>query len=67
VPYGPVNRESAQFLDEDRLSEIPTSPANLPRQFIQNWAWWADNGVAITERFEDWLLTEPEGTPDPNS
>lgn len=63
VPYGPVNVEAAALLDPDRLKEMPTAPENLASQFVQNWVWWADNGEAITERFEDWLLTERPGSP----
>ena len=45
------------------LTEMPTSPDNFSAQFIQNWAWWADNTEAVTSRFENWLLTKPEATP----
>jgi putative spermidine/putrescine transport system substrate-binding protein len=63
VPYGPVNLDSPGLLDEERLLELPTAPANMAAQFIQNWTWWAHNSEAVTTRFEDWLLTEPEATP----
>ena len=64
VPFGPVNQEASALLDPDRLREMPTAPQNFESQFIQNWAWWADNGVAVTERFEDWLLTEVPASPE---
>jgi putative spermidine/putrescine transport system substrate-binding protein len=64
VPYGPVNLDSPALLDEERLLELPTAPTNMAAQFIQNWAWWADNSEAVTTRFENWLLTEPESTPE---
>lgn len=64
VPFGPVNQNAFELLDDERLTVIPNSPENRPRQFMQNWAWWADNGDAVTERFEDWLLTEPAGSPE---
>ena len=63
VPFGPVNLDSPPLLDDERLLVLPTAPANMTAQFIQNWAWWADNSEAVTTRFEDWLLTEPEATP----
>jgi putative spermidine/putrescine transport system substrate-binding protein len=65
VPFGPVNQEAPALLDPDRLREMPTAPENFASQFIQNWAWWADNSEAITARFEDWLLTEPVASPEP--
>ncbi|HQY30600.1 MAG TPA: extracellular solute-binding protein [Thermomicrobiales bacterium] len=64
VPFGPVNLDSSALLDVERLAEMPTSPGNLAAQFVQNWAWWADNTDAVTTRFEDWLLVRPEATPD---
>ena len=56
VPYGPVNPGALSLLRPERLADLPTAPANLERQFVQNWAWWADNVEAVTLRFEDWLL-----------
>lgn len=64
VPFGPVNQESSALLDPERLKVMPTAPEHFDSQFIQNWAWWADNGEAITLRFEDWLLTEPPTSPE---
>jgi putative spermidine/putrescine transport system substrate-binding protein len=63
VPFGPVNTDSAALLDIDRLTEMPTAPQNFVSQFVQNWAWWADNVEAVTTRFENWLLEEPDATP----
>ena len=64
VPFGPVNQSAFELLDEERLTVMPNSPQNRTEQFIQNWAWWADNGEAVAQRFEDWLLTEPEASPE---
>ena len=60
VPYGPVNPGALSLLRPERLADLPTAPANLERQFVQNWAWWADNVEAVTLRFEDWLLGSEE-------
>lgn len=60
VPYGPVNPNALSLLRPDRLRELPTSPTNLGRQFVQNWLWWADNIEDVTLRFEDWLLMSEE-------
>lgn len=63
VPYGPVNPDALPLVRSDRVAELPTAPDNLGHQFVQNWAWWADNVEVVTARFEDWLLA-PEETPD---
>lgn len=63
VPFGPVNLEAPPLLDPERLKEMPSAPENFGVQFVQNWVWWADNIEAVTQRFEDWLLTKPESSP----
>ncbi len=65
VPFGPVNPGAFELLRADRATQLPSSLINKSVQFVQNWNWWADNLEAITLRFNDWLLTEPEvdGTP----
>jgi putative spermidine/putrescine transport system substrate-binding protein len=60
VPYGPVNPESLNLLRPDRLAILPSSVPNRGVQFVENWNWWADNKESLTERFEDWLLHEPD-------
>ena len=67
VPFGPVNLEAPPLLDPERLKEMPSAPENFAVQFIQNWVWWADNVDAVTQRFEDWLLTKPESSPEAES
>jgi putative spermidine/putrescine transport system substrate-binding protein len=62
VPYGPVNPDSLNLLRPDRLAILPSSATNRGVQFVENWNWWADNKESLTERFDDWLLHEPEET-----
>lgn len=66
VPYGPVNKDAFALLRADRAPMLPSAAVNKAVQFVQNWNYWADNREALTERFEDWLLTEPvkSGSPD---
>lgn len=64
-PFGPVNRDAFVYLRQDRLDLMPNTPARSAVQIIQNWAWWAENRDALTERFREWLLTEPVLTPAP--
>jgi hypothetical protein len=36
-------------------------------QFVQNANWWVDNRDALTDRFNDWLLTPPKPPATPRS
>jgi putative spermidine/putrescine transport system substrate-binding protein len=67
VPFGPVNPHAFQYLRPEIAQTLPSSAVNKSVQFVQNWNWWADNLEALTARFDDWLLTEPEspGSPEP--
>ncbi len=65
VPYGPVNKDAFSLLRADRVDVLPSAAANKAVQFVQNWNYWADNRVALTEQFEEWLQTEPEETGSP--
>jgi putative spermidine/putrescine transport system substrate-binding protein len=67
VPYGPVNRDAFGLLRPDRVAVLPSAPTNKAVQFLQNWNYWVDNRDALTERFEDWYLTEPEERGSPTS
>lgn len=64
VPYGPVNVDAFQLIRNDRVAILPSAPGNKPLQFVENWSYWAEYEVKLTERFEEWLLS-PEGTPEP--
>ena len=67
VPFGPVNRDAFALLRPDRLPLLPTAEPQIYLQFFQGWNYWADHRAALTERFEEWLLAEPEGTPLPDA
>jgi putative spermidine/putrescine transport system substrate-binding protein len=62
MPFGPVNRDALAYLRQDRLDLMPNTPPRQAVQFVQNWAWWADNREALEERFQEWLQSEPEPT-----
>lgn len=63
VPYGPVNVDAFQLIRNDRLAMLPSAPGNKPVQFVEDWSYWAEYEVKLTERFEEWVLS-PEGTPE---
>jgi putative spermidine/putrescine transport system substrate-binding protein len=68
VPYGPVNKDAAALLRDDRLRVLPGSAMNKPVQFVQNWNYWTDNRQALVDRFEEWFLSGPrEDTASPES
>src|SRR5690606_3042247 len=67
VPFGLVNPDAFPLLHKVRADLLPSSPANRSVQFVQNWNWWADNLEALTQRFDDWLLSTPEETSSPES
>jgi putative spermidine/putrescine transport system substrate-binding protein len=67
VPFGPVNPDAFPLLDRERAEILPSSPVNKSVQFVQNWNWWADNLEALTLRFDDWLLSNPEDSATPDN
>jgi len=56
--YPGLNLDSIQFTDPKIVRDLPTHPANLPRQFWQNARWWADNGAAMEERWAKWVIAK---------
>ena len=44
VPYGPSSQDAFNFLTEAEAKELNTSPANIPRQFWNDTAWWGEIG-----------------------
>ena len=64
IPFGPVNVESFEYLRRDRVELLPSAPANKAVQFVEDFTFWANNVVALTERLETWLLETDAGTPE---
>jgi|1185.fasta_scaffold50784_2 putative spermidine/putrescine transport system substrate-binding protein len=63
VPYGPSSQDAFNFLTEAEAKELNTSPANIPRQFWNDTAWWGEigpdgktNQEAQTERYAKWMV-----------
>ena len=56
LPYGPVNTKASDFLDEETLANLPTSPEHLPNMVIFDTEWWMENYDAVTARFQEFLL-----------
>jgi len=53
IPYGPVNPEALTLLDAKTRAGLPAAG---PTNVMLNVDFWAENGAAIVERFNKWLL-----------
>jgi putative spermidine/putrescine transport system substrate-binding protein len=56
ISYGPVNKKAIELIPPDVLKDLPTSPANLAKQFFIDNDWWNQNQAAVLERWNKWLL-----------
>jgi putative spermidine/putrescine transport system substrate-binding protein len=56
IPYGPVNTKAFELLSEAELARLPNSPQNSKTAVFQNFDYWAENGPAVFDRFNKWLL-----------
>jgi putative spermidine/putrescine transport system substrate-binding protein len=57
IPYGPVNKEALKLLDKATLAALPSSEENFSKGRMLDLMYWADNGAAVLDRFNKWLLT----------
>ena len=53
---GPANLKAFDLIPSERARILPSSPENLPKQFIYNDEWWADNREAVQKRWDQWAL-----------
>ena len=60
ISYGPARKSSGPMVSKHATLGIdmgPHMPTKYASQgFLTNFAWWADNGDEMTERFNAWLL-----------
>jgi putative spermidine/putrescine transport system substrate-binding protein len=53
--YGPITEEALEYVDEEVLAELPSSPENAgKRAAIVDYAYWAENYDAVSERLNEW-------------
>lgn len=53
--YGPITEEAVEFIDPEVLKELPTDPGNAAkRAAIVDYAYWAENYDAVSERLNEW-------------
>lgn len=56
IPYIGPNTSSTNSLDDTLKAKLPPSP-QVGTTVLQNFGYWADNSTALTDRFNQWLLT----------
>lgn len=62
ISYGPARKSSAPFVGlfqdgkTEMASHMPTAPENLGNAISNNFEFWADRKVELSERFNAWLL-----------
>jgi putative spermidine/putrescine transport system substrate-binding protein len=56
IPYGSVNKASAELMTPEQLENLPTAPAYLEKMFVKDIDWWVENRDAVTDRWNEWIL-----------
>ncbi|MCR4157800.1 ABC transporter substrate-binding protein [Kerstersia gyiorum] len=57
LPYGPTNTQAMQFIPPERAAVLPSAPENLRNMALPSPEWWAVNRQAVTERFNNFLIS----------
>ena len=55
--YGPINRKSFALLPAATVANLPGSPENLKRSFLQDVYWWDENRAKVNSMWSKWILT----------
>ena len=53
IPYGPVNKNASDLLDDKTKATLPTLNDN---SVLLDVGYWADNSDTVVERFNSWIL-----------
>ncbi len=56
LAYPGLNPETLNFVADDVKPHLPTTPANLEKQFWINVPWWTENGQRAQESWNRWML-----------
>lgn len=56
IPNGFVNRAAAQYIPENILAELPTSPGNVEQLVPFDYLWWKKNKPETERRWNEWIL-----------
>ena len=55
--YGPTNIKAFDMLTVAQKANLPGSPENMKRCFIQDVNWWSDNRAKVNATWSNWILT----------
>ena len=55
--YGPLNPAANEFVPDEALPRMPTSPQNYPQTFEQDMSNWGGDPHEVSMRFDEWLAT----------
>jgi putative spermidine/putrescine transport system substrate-binding protein len=55
--YGPTNIKAFDMLTAAQKANLPGSPENMKRCFIQDVNWWSDNRAKVNATWSNWILT----------
>jgi putative spermidine/putrescine transport system substrate-binding protein len=55
--YGPTNARVFDQLSAELKANLPGSPENMTRCFIQDVNWWSDNRAKVNAVWSKWILT----------
>jgi len=56
IPNGFVNRAAAQYIPDNILAELPTSPGNVEQLVPFDYLWWKKNKPETERRWNEWIL-----------
>jgi putative spermidine/putrescine transport system substrate-binding protein len=56
LAYPGLHPDTPKFVDDSVKPHLPTTPANLERQFWISVDWWTANGQRAQERWNRWML-----------
>lgn len=54
---GPTNIKAYEFIDQKKAALLPTAPDHIKQLVMLNADYWGENQVALTERFEKWVMS----------
>lgn len=55
--YGPTNTKVFDMLTVAEKADLPGSPENMKKAFIQDANWWSDNRAKVNAIWSKWILT----------
>lgn len=55
--YGPTNTKVFDMLTAAEKDDLPGSPENMKKAFIQDANWWSDNRAKVNAIWSKWILT----------